>query len=169
MFESRMQHYITAPWYESPEFSDITLSYGLDGSLEFKGHRLVLCSNSPSLRWKKGAINLADKYPNALESFFEFCYTGDYTLTETDVTELEIATNRYLLLARILAVAEHYECEELNCARFATDYLHWGYRSLVRAIAQRTVQVHGWSPLFALWRVGLSLRIRRARCQYRQN
>jgi hypothetical protein len=69
-------------------------------------------ATAPSLRWKEGAISLADKYPDALESFFEFCYTGDYTLTKTGVTELEVAKNRYLLLVLILAVAEHYECEE---------------------------------------------------------
>jgi hypothetical protein len=114
-----MQHHITARWYRHPKFSDTTVKYGPGNFLILKSHRLVLCSNSSIWLWKfdeagDNAVYLYDRYPDALEAIFEFCYTSDYTsaLPTAGATDLEVAKNRYLLLVRILAVAERYRCEE---------------------------------------------------------
>jgi hypothetical protein len=101
---------IRESWYQNPNFSDIAIKYGANGTKVFHGHGLVLCNSSDWFHSSlyggfkeadKRKITLKDEYADGLEALFEYCYRGTYTdCTAGTARGLEAAMKRFLQDAR---------------------------------------------------------------------
>jgi hypothetical protein len=110
-------------WYQNPDFSDITIKYGANGTNVFHGHNLVLCNSSDKFLsslcggFKEAnarEIRLKDDHADGLKGLFEYCYSGTYTDCTAGTTwGLETAMKRFLQDSRVFVVGDKYMTDGL--------------------------------------------------------